>query len=53
MSQEIDSLSELTALKDLRQEFSKNTKVFKEHHQFKLNTTLKWVALYPKSQILI
>jgi hypothetical protein len=43
-----DSISELTALKDLRQEFSKNTKVFKEHHQFKINTTLKWVAFISK-----
>jgi hypothetical protein len=43
-----DSISELTALKDLRQEFSKNTIVFKEHHQFKINTTLKWVAFISK-----
>ena len=43
-----DSISELTALKDLKKEFSKNTKLFKEHHQFKINTTLKWVDFISK-----
>ena len=30
-----DSASELSALIDLKQEFSKNAKVFNEHYQFK------------------
>ena len=37
-----DSVSELTALMDLKQEFAKNTTVFKEHYQFKKGITTTW-----------
>ena len=38
-----DSASELTALIDLKQEFSENTKVFNEHHQFKKDISQNWL----------
>ncbi|PTM10362.1 MAG: hypothetical protein DA407_03840 [Bacteroidetes bacterium] len=38
-----DAASELTALLDLKQEFSKNTKVFNEHHQFKQSISQTWI----------
>ena len=38
-----DAASELTALLDLKQEFSKNTKVFDEHHQFKKSINQTWI----------
>jgi len=38
-----DSKSELTALIDLQQEFSKNTKAFNKHHLFKKNIRQTWI----------
>ena len=38
-----DLASELTALIDLKQEFSENNKVFNEHHQFKKNISQYWL----------
>ncbi len=38
-----NAISELTALMDLKQEFSKNTNVFYEHHQFKKRISQTWM----------
>ena len=38
-----DAASELTALIDLKQEFSKNTKVFNEHYLFKKSINQTWI----------
>jgi len=38
-----DSKSELNALMDLKQEFSKNTKIFNKHHQFKKSISQTWI----------